>query len=200
MAGNNERLVDLARHQGVLRSSEVRGLGFDPSLLNRLAEAGRLERVGNGVYALPHGENASIHRSIVLVAAAAPKGVVCLLTALAFHGIGTQSPPAVWVAIATHGFYPRAGSVPLEVVQMTPRLLDLGAEEHTLEGVAVRITSPVKTVVDCFRYRSRVGTDVATEALREAMRERRFTMDELYDVAGAARVWNVIRPYAEALA
>ncbi len=199
MDGKAGRILTLAAEKGVVRSSEVRGLGVDPSYLNRLAEAGHLERIGRGLYALPRSLGATNHRSLVEVAVKAPNCVVCLLTALAFHQIGTQSPPAVWIAIPTHAHYPQIETVATEVVQMSPRLLVYGAEIQRLEGVNVRITSPAKTVVDCFRYRSRVGTDVAVEALREALRGSRVTLDEVYEAAIVAKIWGVVRPYAEAL-
>lgn len=191
-------LVALAREKGIVRASDTRELGVNSSYLTKLAKVGRLERVGRGLYTLPNSESITVHHSLVEVSAYAPKSVVCLLSALTFHGIGTQLPHAVWIAIPTHAAYPKITTVPIEVVQMSPRLFGLGAESHLLEGVAVYITSPVKTVVDCFRYRSRIGLDVAIEALKDSLTDRRFSVEQLHQTATVAHMWEVIRPYLEA--
>ena len=190
--------MSVANARGVITSKDVIHLGVRTRFLAELADKGTLQRVGRGVYRSPQSLFSG-NQGLVEVAARCPKCVVCLLSALAFHGIGTQLPPAVWIAIPTHGRAPALGSVQVEIVRMSPRLLAEGVAEHLLEGVPVRITSAVKTVVDCFRYRSRVGTDAVIEALRDGLRRRHFTSDELYRMAEIEHMWRVIEPYAEAI-
>jgi|SRR5579884_565204 len=198
MAVKRERTLELAHRQGILRAADVVPLGISASYLSKLSEKGYLQRVGRGLFSAPDPEFTE-HRSLVEAAAYAPKAIVCLLSALAFHGIGTQLPHAVWLAIGLKDRPPRVPTAPVEVVRMGLRFLYEGVETYKIEGIPVRITSPAKTIVDCFKYRSRVGMDVALEALREGLRDRRFTSDELYYYAKLDRVWNIVKPYAEAI-
>jgi predicted transcriptional regulator of viral defense system len=192
-------LGELARERGVLRPSDALAVGADASYLPHLARRGVLERVGRGLYSLPDSENATGLRSVVEVAVHSPRAVICLLTALGIHEIGTQLPPAVWVAIPSHGRYPTISTVVIEVIQMVPRLLHLGVQERVIEGVPVSITNAEKTVVDCFRYRSRVGIDVAIEALKDGMQTGLLDANRLIEFAEASGEWSVMRPYIEAL-
>jgi predicted transcriptional regulator of viral defense system len=189
----------ILEERGVVTNHDIKHLGFSVSYLADLSDSGLLQRLGRGIYTLPTESNWSSHRSKVEVAARYPKGVLCLLTALAYHDMGTQLPPSVWIAIPPHAWAPKIATVPIEVVRMKPELLEVGVDEHVIEGVSVRITSPARTVVDCFKFRSRVGTDVAFEALKDGLARRRFTSDELYGYATMEHVWSVIRPYAEAI-
>ena len=128
-----------------------------------------------------------------------PHGVVCLLSALRFHGLTTQAPFEVWLAIDRKARLPRLEHPPLRIVRFPAPALTEGVEGHAVEGVPVRVTTPARTVVDCFVYRNKVGLDVALEALRDCWRQRRATMDELWQAARACRMANVMRPYLEAL-
>jgi predicted transcriptional regulator of viral defense system len=128
-----------------------------------------------------------------------PHGVVCLLSALRFHRLTTQAPFEVWLAIDRKARRPRVKHPPLRVVRFSGPALTEGVEEHTLEGVPVRVTTPARTVVDCFAYRNKVGLDVALEALRDCRRQRKATMDELHRAARVRRMANVMRPYLESL-
>ena len=130
---------------------------------------------------------------------AVPKGIGCLISALRFHGIGTQLPHEVWLALDRRAARPRVTYPPLHVVRVSGKSLSGGIEKHDVEGVTVRVYAPAKTVVDCFRYRNKVGLDVALEALREALRARKCTVDELWRCAKAGRIAKVMRPYLEAL-
>jgi predicted transcriptional regulator of viral defense system len=194
-----QQVLDLARKTGVIRAADVLPMGVTGGYLSDLAKNGYLHRLGRGLFSLPDSPYTE-YRSLVEAAAYAPKAVVCLLSALAFHGIGTQLPHAVWLAIGRKDRAPQVPTVAVEIVRMAPRFLEDGVQTHLIEGVSVRITSAVRTVVDCFKYRSRVGSDVAIEALRDGFRNRRFTADELYHYARLERVWNVLKPYAEAVA
>ena len=153
-------------------------------------------RQSRGVYALPESP-VTEHHTLAIAAKKTPGGVICLLSALRFHGLTTQDPHEVWMAIDFKAHKPSAASPALRVVRFSgPALLE-GIEHHTLEGVRVSIYSAAKTVADCFKYRNKLGVDVAIEALRDALRARKTTVDEIHRFAKVCRVANVIRPYLE---
>jgi predicted transcriptional regulator of viral defense system len=166
--------------------------------LTRLVRQGRLERVGRGLYASP-GRLASEHGSMAEVAHRHSQAVVCLLSALRVHGLTTQSPFELWLAIPNKSRAPRIDYPPLRIVRFSGVGLTEGVEEHRIDGVAVRVTSLERTVADCFKFRNKIGLDVALEALRESWAARRVTMDELWRYAVQCRVANVMRPYMESL-
>jgi predicted transcriptional regulator of viral defense system len=158
-----------------------------------------VERVGRGLYRLPDAE-VSAHHALAEAAKAVPKGIVCLISALNFYEIGTQIPRQVWLAIDHRAARPRVDHPPLRIVRFSGKSLTEGIEVHEVDGVPVRVYSPAKTVVDCFRYRNKIGLDVALEALREARRGRKCTIDDLWRYAKAGRAASVIRHYLEATA
>lgn len=186
-----------ARTQGVT-TREIAAAGIHRQALTRLVEAGKLERVARGVYRLPE-QAATEHHGLALASIAMPQATVCLLSALQFHQIGTQLPAQVWVAIDRRARQPSLKYPPLRVMRYSGEALTAGVETHRLEGRAVRIYSVAKTLADCFKYRNKIGLDVALEALREAWRARRFTMDDLHRQAHVCRVQRVMQPYLEAL-
>ena len=190
-------MEQLSAH-GVLRARDAEAFGFARPALAQLVQSGELERVGRGLY-VPAKANITEHHSLVESAARVSHGVVCLLSALRFHGIGTQNPHEVWIAIDVKAWKPVADALPLRIVRFSGAALTYGVEIHKLEGVDVRITSREKTVADCFKYRHKIGLDVALEALREYLRSRKRSMDELNKAAEACRVARVMRPYLEAL-
>lgn len=159
---------------------------------------GILERTGRGLYALPDAGAAEYH-SLAEAAKRVPDAVACLLSALAFHDLTTQSPHEVWIAIDMKARKPANGYPPLRVVRFTGAALIEGVEEHDVEGVPVKVYSPAKTVADCFKYRNKIGKDVALEALRDSWRKGKATMDDLWKYAKVCRVANVMRPYLESL-
>lgn len=193
------RTLKLARRKQGVRTSELAEHGIHRQALSRLVAAGKLERVGRGLYRTP-ASPLTEHHGLALVGAAVPKGVICLLSALRFHAIGTQLPSQVWIAIDRRARQPAPSYPPVKVVRFTGRALTEGFREHRIEGQSVRIYGVAKTVADCFKYRNKIGLDVALEALREAWRARRFTMDELDRYAGICRVRRVMKPYLESLA
>lgn len=199
MPTNAEKVLKLAEKRGILRSRDLAPRGIPRVTLTRLERAGRLERVGRGVYKLP-GADVSEHHALAEVCRRVPHGIVCLLSALRFHGLTTQEPFEVWLAIDRKARYPKLDHPPLRVVRFGGRTLTEGVDRHDIEGVTVRLTSPARTVADCFRYRNKIGVDVAVEALRDYRRTRSGTMDELWEAAEVGRVTTVIRPYLEALA
>jgi len=194
-----EKLIDLVRSQGLIRSRDLLSLGISRISLTRAVRRGQLERLGRGLYGLP-GREVSAHGSLAEVARRVPRGVVCLLSALRFYGLTTQAPFEVWLAIENKAMAPKLNYPPLRIVRFSGAALTDGIEEHVVDGVTVRITCVAKTVADCFKYRNKIGLDVALEALREAWREKRMTSDELWRYAQVCRVANVMRPYLDSLA
>ena len=192
------KILRLARRPQGLTAREIVAAGIHRQALTRLVEAGQLERVVRGVYRLPE-RPLTEHHGLVLASAAVPQGAICLLSALQFHGIGTQLPSDVWIAIDRRAHYPSLKYPPLRVVRYTGAALTEGVVSHRIEGQAVRVYNIAKTLADCFKYRNKIGIDVALEALREAWRARRFSMDELDHYARICRVQRVMQPYLEGL-
>lgn len=160
--------------------------------------AGDLVRVARGLYAAP-GYQPGAQASLIAVAKRAPNVVFCLLTALRFHDLTTQAPFEVWIAINNKDRPPRVDYPKLRTVRFSGASLAAGVELHRIEGVELRITSVAKTVADCFKFRNKIGLDVALEALREARRDRRVPVDALWRFAKVDRVANVMRPYLESV-
>lgn len=199
MSNQANKVLELVREAGVLRPRDLDPLGIPRTYLSRLHQAGRLERLGRGLYVLPSAE-ATEHRTLAEAAKRVPNGVICLLSALRFHELTTQEPFEVWMAIGEKAWRPRIEYPRLRVVRFSEAALTEGMEVKKLEGVSVRVFNPAKTVADCFKYRNKIGLDVAIEALRECWKERRCKMDDLWHYADVCRVRNVMRPYLEALA
>lgn len=195
---HRDRVLALLQTKVLIRPRELTERGIPRSTLQRLLAEGAVERIARGLYALP-GRQLGEHQSLLEVAKQVPGGVICLLSALAFHGIGTQLPHQVWIAIGSKARHPKVSQVAIHLVRFSKEALRHGVERHQIGGVDLRVTSPAKTVADCFKFRNKVGLDVAVEALREGWRDRRFSLPELYEAAQVCRVGNVIRPYVEAL-
>ena len=193
-----KNLLDQARKLGIITAREAARLGVHSQLLTRLVRQGGLERIARGQYRLPD-HPITEHHTLTIVSRAVPDGVICLLSVLSFYGIGTQLPSEIWLALERSARRPRLLYPPLRVVRFSEEAFSAGIEVHRLEGQPVRMYSVAKTLADLFKYRNKVGLDVALEALREAWRERRFTMDELDRYAQICRVRRVMRPYLEAL-
>lgn len=191
-------ILALASQKGMITPSDVRSLGLAPENLNRLADLGKLERIGRGLYRHPDFAPSEYH-SYVEVARAVPAGVLCLLSALSVHGIGSQMPWQVWVAIPRGKRVPVARQTQLRVVTMSGLNYQLGLEQVMLEGVSVRVYSLEKTIVDCFRLRRLVGHEVGVEALRDGISNRRIDVARLVDVADQLRSRRLIQPCVEAL-
>jgi predicted transcriptional regulator of viral defense system len=194
-----QQLMELAREMGVIRAKEAQEKGIHPEYLKRLEQQGLLVRSARGIYTFM---NANITESHTLVEATkrVPHGVICLLSALSFHELTTQAPFEVWLAIPPKVRNPKEDLLPLRIVHMSGKALECGIEEHNIEGVRVSVYSPSKTIVDCFKFRHKIGLDVALEALRECLRERRCRVDEIWHYAKICRMQNVMRPYLESVA
>ena len=200
MSGNAvDEILELVREAGLVRPRDLESAGMSGSSLAQLATRGLLERVGRGLYAVP-GAVPSEHRSLAEVSKRTPRGVICLLSALRFHGLTTQAPPEVWLAIGPKDRAPRPDGVRLRIVRVSGEARDAGIETHVVEGVPVRVYGVAKTIADCFKFRNKIGIDVAVEALRDCLEQRRCTVDELAEYARVCRVSRVMQPYLEALA
>ena len=194
-----EEALKLARKSGILTAREAAQQGIHSQVLTRMVREGAIERISRGQYRLPD-QPLTEHHTLAAVARAAPEGVVCLLSALSFHGVGTQIPHEVWLAMPRQARPPSLRYPPLRVVKFSGKAFTEGIETHAAEWQAIRVYSVAKTLADLFKYRNKVGLDVALEALRDAWRERRFTMDEIDRFARICRVERVMEPYLEALA
>ena len=193
-----ERALDLASRKGLLRARDLDALDVPRIVLTRLTAAGRLEKVGRGLYRLP-GTQGSEHESLAAVARRVPQAVFCLLTALQFHELTTQLPRQLWIAMPRGSHVPRIEYPPLKMVQMSQDVFTSGVEEHWHDGVMLRVTSVAKTVADCFKHRNKIGLDVALEALKDARARHKASVDDIWRYAKICRVANVMRPYLESI-
>lgn len=182
----------------LLRSRDLTAQGFNRASLRQAVKDGLLEHVGRGLYRAL-GADITEYHTFAEVGKRVPHGVICLLSALRFHGLTSQSPHEVWLALAHKAWSPRPDGVRLRIVRFSGPALDEGVESHAIEGVPVRVYSPAKTVVDCFKFRHKIGLDVALEALRETWRARRTTMKDLEHYARVDRVARVMNPYLATL-
>lgn len=195
-----ETIADKIRKAGrkriAFRARDIAGVRDPRSTLRRMVRMGELVQAGRGLYRLPGGEW-SVSHTLAEAALRYPGCVICLVSALAFHGIGTQVPHETWLMRRDRKAPPRGEAV--RFVYSTGPGFAYGVEEHVIDGVTVRVYGPAKTVADCFKYRNKIGLDVALEALREGWRGKRFTMDELWAAAKVCRVQSVMQPYIEML-
>ena len=191
----------MLREAGVgafFRPRDLASLGVSHRKLRGLVSEGLVETVGNGLYRLSEIEPTEME-TVALVAAAIPNCIVCLLTALVFHDIGTQSPHEIWIALDRKARKPSKPPARVRVVRFSGPMLTYGVIERSALGVAFRVTSPARTVVDCFRYRNKFGLDMALEALQDALMRRIATVDEIERAAEMCRVRTVMRPYMQAI-
>lgn len=181
-----------------MRAKDLIEHGIPRVMLTRLVRAGKLERVSRGLYNIPD-QSINENRSLAEVAIRVPSAIVCLLSALRLHGVGTQAPFEVWIAIHDHRAAPRLDRPALRVIRMSGNALSEGIETFIVDNVNIKVFSLAKTITDCFKFRNKIGLDVALEALRDAWNQHKVTMDELWHYATIDRVTNVMRPYLEAL-
>jgi len=195
---HTQRVLDLASQKGLLRASDLGAIDAPRVVLTRLTAAGQLEKVGRGLYRLPDSHG-SEHESLVAVATKVPQAVFCLLTALQFHELTTQLPRQVWIAMPRGSHAPRIDYPPIKMVQFTGEAYTAGVEEVERDGVKLRVYSAAKTVADCFKYRNKIGLDVALEALHDGWSQGKLSMDALWRYATVDRVATVMRPYLESV-
>jgi predicted transcriptional regulator of viral defense system len=195
---HSERILTLARANGLLRTRDVDHAGVPRAILAGLAQDGRLVKISRGLYCLPD-RTGSEHDTVAEVAARSKIGVLCLVSAMRFHELTTQQSSEIWLAIPHKAHAPRFDYPPLRIVRMSGDALTQGIDEVDVAGTTVRVFCIAKTVADCFKFRNKIGIDVALEALREAWQERRVNMDDLWRYAEVCRVANVMRPYIESV-
>jgi len=192
-----EQILDVAKKKSVFRAGDIPDASEPRSTLSRMVSQGKLIRVGHGLYSLPNadiGENHSLAEAMKRY----PSGVICLISALYFHGIGTQMPYETWMMRQDRRMTPEK-DFPVRFVYCTGDVFMYGVEKHTIEGTDVNIYTPAKTIADCFKYRNKIGLDVAVEALREGWRAKLFKMDDLWAAVKVCRVQSIIQPYVEML-
>ncbi len=188
----------LCRQTGLVRMRDLRDAGVGPETVARLMREGVVARVARGLYQLADAIP-DPRRSLAEASARVPRGVICLTSALQFHELTLQMPSAVWIAIDRTGWKPDVEYPPIRFVRFSGQTLAGGVERHLIDGIEVPIFEPAKSIVDCFRYRNKIGLDIALEGLREGLRSGRVTPDQLWEFARTARAWSMMRPYVEAM-
>ena len=191
-------LLGLA-HKGPIRARDLDEAGIPRTYLKRLCESGVLEQVDRGLYRLADAPVTELS-SLAEVAKRVPHSIVCLLSALQVHGLTTEAPHAVWVLIDRHARAPKLAYPQLEIVRASGAARTHGIESRVIDSVKVHLTTPAKTVADCFRFRRHVGTEVALAALKDYLKKRKGSIDALVAAAHADRIYGFMRPYLEALA
>lgn len=194
-----ELVLDLFNSMEVVRPRDVEAIGISGSYLYSLHKEGILNRPNRGLYTLADSEPTEF-RSIVEACKLSPKATVCLLSALRIHDLTTQSPFEIWLAIGEKDRKPQISYPPIRVVRFSGVSRTFGIEQLEIEGVPVSVYSPAKTVADCFKYRNKIGLDLAIEALKDCRRSRKATADQIWEAAKVCRMANVMRPYLEATA
>ena len=189
--------LELLHAKGMVRAHELASIGVTGETLQQLLRTGLLVRISRGLYAAPD-RALNEHDQLAQLAIKHPRMVFCLLTALQIHGLTTQAPHEVWVAISPNARAPQVSYPPLRIVRLSGA--DVQVVTISLDGIVhIPVTSVAKTVADCFKFRNKIGLDIALEALRDAWRQKKVTMDELWESAQLCRVTNVMRPYLESL-
>jgi predicted transcriptional regulator of viral defense system len=191
------KVFDLLKERGILRSRDLAEMGISREMLNYLHKKGVAEKAGRGLYRI--SGQMEEHRTIIEASKLAPKGVICLLSALRFHEIGTQEPFDVWLALPNSAWRPRIKTISMQFVYLSGKAFSEGIETRDLPGGCIRIYSPAKTVADSFKFRNKIGLDVAIEALKDCLRSGKAARDELWHYAQICRVQKIMLPYLEAL-
>ena len=192
-----QQLAAFLRERSIARLAEIRRAGITAATVSRLEREGFVTKLGRGLYQLADATLEGNH-SLAEAAKRVSKGVICLVSALAFHDITDQMPRRVWIAIGPKDWKPKIDYPPLRIVRFADKFLRDAVETHDIEGVAVPIFGVAKTIADVFRHRRSVGIDIAVPALREALRQRKTTPSEISACAMRGGVWNALRPYLEA--
>lgn len=191
-----KKILRLLSARGVIRPCDLAKKGISPQILYRLCRDGKVIRLARGLYADRDYEPTE-HHGIIGVCSKIPKGVLCLISALQFHDLTTQLAHEVWIAIDMKARTPRIDA-PTRIIYFSGDALTRGIEKHKIEGVEVKVYCPAKTVADCFKYRNKIGLDVAIEALRDCLSQKKCSVDEIWKYAKVCRVANVMKPYLEA--
>jgi predicted transcriptional regulator of viral defense system len=195
---DEKKILESAKKQKLLRPKDFENIKGARVHLSRLVESGKLVKIGRGLYSIAETDF-NEQQSFLETARLVPKGVICLLSASRFHELTTQNPFEVWIAIEGMSRKPNLETIPLNVFRFSGSAFTQGIETHEIEGVTLRVYAPAKTVADCFKYRNKIGLDVAIEALRDVWNQKKATMDDLWHYARICRMTNVMRPYLESL-
>ncbi len=195
---NKEKILKLIKKKGMVTASDVEKEGLNRNIIYQMCNEGLLVRQNRGLYSVPNAEF-SEHLSLIEVSKMSPDSIICLVSALSFHGITTQLPHEVWIAVKRGSWVPKYDFPHVNVTVVSGRAFDFGIEEHKINGVQIKVYNIAKTVADGFKFRNKIGLDVAIEALKETVIARKTTVDEIMKAAEICRVGSVIRPYLEAI-
>lgn len=195
---HRDRILALLKRQNVARLSEILATGATATAVSRLEREGTIVRLSRGLYQLADSP-LELHQPLVEAAKLVPKGVICLVSALSYHELTDQLPRRVWVAIGPKDWRPHVSYPPIRFVRFSPAALTRHVNTVMVEGAEIRITNPARTIVDLFRYRTKVGPNIAIEGIKEALRTRKATPAEIHSIAAEMKQWKVIQPYLEAL-
>lgn len=193
-----QEIINIAKSKGIIRSSDCKKYGISRNYLYRLSKAGILVKISRGLYTLANIP-ATEHMALIEVAKRTPNAIVCLLSALSFHELTTQIPHEVWISIPRGSWRPNIEYPSLNITYLSKDAYSFGIQEHKIKGVVLKVYNPAKTVADCFKFRNKVGLDVAIEALKETLRSKKATMDEIVKASQINRVTKIMRPYLEAV-
>ncbi len=193
-----EKVLKIAKEKGIVRASDLEVEGVSRNYLYALCKSGLLQKLSRGLYTLPEAPMTE-HINLIEVAKRLPNTVICLISALSFHDLTTQIPHEIWVTVPRGAWRPKIDYPPLNLTYVSGDAYSFGIQEHIIHGVSVKIYSPAKTVADCFKFRNKVGMDVAIEALRDVWRSHKATMDELVEAAEICKVSKVMMPRLEAI-
>lgn len=195
-----QKVLKLAKSKGYIRPKDVEKYGISKQYLYLLYKENKIIKISRGIYSLPE-EPDTAHLTLMEAAKKVPAGVFSLISALSFHELTTQLSYVIWMTLPkkTHRQKPSFDYPPLELTYVSEPAFSYGIEKHLIKGVNLQIYSPAKTIADCFKFRNRVGLDVAIEALKDCLKQNKATRDEIYKASKICRVWNIIRPYMEAI-
>ena len=193
-----QQIMQLADASGIIRAKDLEATGIPRNYLYKMHKDGLLEKISVGLYSLPNAL-ATEHSTIAEIAKRIPHAVICLVSALIYHELTTQLSTDIWIAVPKSSRKPNIKYPPINLTYISDPAYSFGIQEHIINGVPVKIYNPAKTVADCFKFRSKVGLDVAIEALRNVRRSRKTTMDELTKAAKVNRVLKIMMPYMEAI-
>lgn len=196
--GRTQEIINIAKSKGIIRASDCKKSGISRNYLYKLCKAGKLLKMSRGLYSLtdiPVTE----HLTFIEVAKRNPNAVICLISALSFHKLTTQIPHEVWISILRGSWRPNIEYPLLNISILSKDAYSFGIQEHKIKGIAIKVYSPAKTVADCFKFRNKVGLDIAIEALKETLRYKKATVDEIIKASQINRVTKIIRPYLEAI-
>ncbi len=197
-SSHTKRLIELAQSKGIIRPRDLEKIGVPRQYLSIACRQGKLERIGRGLYSLP-GYMLTENRSLAEVCKLVPSGVICLLSALQYHGLNSQMPYEVWIALRGKARIPKVERVQIRVFRLSGKALSEGVETHIEDGAEIRVYNPAKTVADCFKFRKKIGLDIAIDALRECVHKRQATIDEILEYGRICRIEQVMKPYLEAI-